>query len=112
SYATFNSITNDTIVGDERKFSSVLRVGEKAGQRAMFVHDGQVLVLRIFYGNSAAANLTSTATAIDARIRVALPSAPASRTWITAHVSAGNTFPPDVAATVSLIGDRPFRISY
>lgn len=110
SYITFNSITDNPQVGDERKFYGVADVNSTQYTKAINVSDNEEVSLRVYYHNNAASNLNLVAT--NSRVRFALPSTASTSTWSTAHISADNATPGDVADTVDFTGALPFTLSY
>jgi len=101
SYPTFNSITNNPVLGDERNFVRVAEVG--AG--GTFVNEikvvpGKEYEVYIGYHNNAAYNLNSTGVGIAQQVRLStqFPSVvtPEQKGKVSAIISASNTNPPEV----------------
>jgi len=98
TYVTFNSITDDPAVGDERNFFRVrdTSTGEAFGDAANLVA-GHNYEATVFFHNNAASNLNLIAT--NAAARVELPAVIGARTSDTkaeAFVSASNANPATV----------------
>ncbi len=110
-YITFNSITDNPVVGDERPFLSG-KVSTSTGNVVDNIHvkDGDVVSLRVFYHNNAMAKLHKVAT--NTRVKIFLPTVPATRTWATSFIVADNATPKAVSDTVDFSGDDPFTLEY
>lgn len=101
SYPTFNSITNNPVLGDERNFVLVA----EAGANGVFVDEikieaGKEYEVYIGYHNNAAANLNSTGVGIAQQVRLSsqFPATvkPSQKGKISAIISASNTNPTEV----------------
>lgn len=108
---TFNSMTDNPVVGDERPFFA----GKDAASGGnvvdkINVYDNEIVSLRVFYHNNAAENQNKVAK--NTRVRIALPTKAATATWSTAHITADNATPADVADTVDFAGPLPFTLEY
>lgn len=72
SYATFNSITDNVAVGDERNFVRVREIGtEKPYSDEVEVTPGKEYEVYIYYHNNAASNTNSTGFGMATNSRVA-----------------------------------------
>jgi hypothetical protein len=110
NYVTFNSITDNPKVGDERNFLLVRDVNSSTFADQLNVQSGQEIVLQIYFDNNAGSNLNLKAQ--NTRVRVNLqPSANKSAT-ITAYIMANNANPKTVSDTSVLSSDRDFSLAY
>ncbi|MBI4034579.1 PKD domain-containing protein [Candidatus Saccharibacteria bacterium] len=111
NYITFNSITNNPVVGDERPFLAG-KVATNPGNVVdnINVNDNDVVSLRVFYHNNAREDLNLVAT--NTRVKIFLPTIPATRTWATSFIVADNATPRAVSDTVDFSGARPFTLEY
>jgi len=100
-FPTFNSITNNPVLGDERNFVQVA----EAGANGTFVDELQIVPgkeyeVYIGYHNNAAANLNSTGVGIAQQVRLSsqFPSVvtPTQKGKVSAIISASNTTPLEV----------------
>jgi len=111
NYITFDSITDNPTVGDERPFFSG-KVSTDPGNVVDNIHvnDNDVVNLRVFFHNDAAANLNLVAT--NTHVNVYLPKVAATSTFATSTITADNANPAVVSDTVDFNGDRPFTLEY
>ncbi|MDR3297771.1 MAG: DUF11 domain-containing protein [Candidatus Nomurabacteria bacterium] len=101
SYPTFNSITNNPVLGDERNF---VRVAEKGAGVAFSdeiqIKPGKEYEVYIGYHNNAAANLNSSGVGIAQQVRLSsqFPTkvSPSQKGTVSAIISASNTNPLEV----------------
>jgi hypothetical protein len=105
---TFNSITNNPAVGDERSFLVVRNLGNNDYKDQLKVSDNEEVVLRIYYHNDAASNKIAKKT----NVQVILPAYTAKSMDISAFISADNAKPGTVADTANLNADQPFKLEY
>jgi hypothetical protein len=112
-YVTFNSFTNNPVVGDERPFFAGSANGANVQDRIK-VKDDQVIVLRAYVHNNADPNRIGQAAALarNVKIRVLVPSAEQKEQNLVAFVSAANANPGTINDTMSLFADRPFTVEY
>jgi hypothetical protein len=111
SYVTFNSITNNPSVGDERPFLSG-KVNSAPGNVVDNIHvnDNDEVVLRVYLHNNAASNLNLVST--NTRVKILLPKAASAATYAAGYITSDNANPRVVADTVDFNGDRPFTVEY
>lgn len=98
TYVTFNSITDDPAVGDERNFFRVrdLSTGEAYGDTANLV-PGHKYEAEVFYHNNAASNLNLVAHNVKARVELpAVIEAHSTSTTGEAFISSSNANPQSV----------------
>lgn len=101
SYPTFNSITNNPVLGDERNFVLVAEAGANGTfSDEVRIQPGKEYEVYIGYHNNAAANLNSTGVGIAQQVRLSsqFPSVvtPSQKGKVSAIISASNTNPPEV----------------
>jgi hypothetical protein len=115
TYITFNSITDnpDSSIGDERTFISArdaASTDKLTYTKTTPVTDNEEVVVRVFFHNDAAANLNLVAA--NTKAKVSLPTTPDKNIVVAGHISASNSNPGDVFATMDLTGSQPFTVSY
>ncbi len=112
TYITFNSITDNPVVGDERQFLKTrdLTLPTTAYSTQTTVTDGEDVVMEVYFHNNAASNLNLTATGTT--VKFALPSGSATTMTPTAYITAANSSPGQVFATADLTSSTPFSLSY
>jgi PKD domain len=111
THVTFDSITDNPQVGDERPFLSG-KVSNASGDVVDNIHvtNNDEVTLRVYYHNNAASNLNLVAT--NTRVKFYLPTAAATSTFATSVISADNASPKTVNDTVDFNGDKPFTLEY
>jgi opacity protein-like surface antigen len=110
NFITFNSITDNPAIGDERNFAQVRNISDGRLADQMSVRDGQEIVLQVYFNNNAGANLKLKAN--NTRVRIVLPSAAAKNATITGYITADNAKPASVSDAVSLTSDTAFSLNY
>lgn len=112
NHITFNSITDNPAFGDERQFLKSRDLTSPTTDYATQtqVHDGEDVVLEVYFHNNAASNLNLVAK--NTQVKFALPSNTASTLSPTAYISADNATPGQVYASADLTSPQPFAISY
>lgn len=111
TYITFNSITNNPSVGDERAFFSGKDANSSGNvQENLHVTDNEEIIMRVYFHNNAASNLNLVAT--NTRVKIFLPTKAESKTFATSYIVADNANPMAVADTFDMNGDRPFTLEY
>lgn len=111
NYVTFNSITNNPKVGDERNFVVLRPAGTDGAwqDETTVTADGEYQV-RLYVHNNAKAPLNLVAT--NTRATVALNGAAGKRSAITGYVSADNANPGKVWDDAALVSAKNFTMSY
>lgn len=109
---TFNSITDNPVVGDERQLLKVRDVNSSTSNYATqaTVTDNEEVVLEVYFHNNAASNLNLVAH--NTQVKIAVPTETATTLTPTGYVSADNATPNQVWATADLTNSQPFSISY
>ncbi len=112
NYITFNSITDNPSVGDERHFHTANEVGVANYTHNLPVRDGEEVTLRTYFHNNAASNLNLVAT--NTRVKMLLSSAntPATDHASVSYISADNSNPGAVWDTAHLTSDKAFTLDY
>lgn len=99
-HVTFNSITNNATIGDERNFVHVKEVGAEKYSDTVEVEPGKEYVVYITYHNDAASNLNASGVGVatGVRVRSQFPTevTPEKRGQISAVISATNANPTEV----------------
>lgn len=114
TYVTFNSITDNPNVGDERNFVTIKDASnQNAGgwQDKVNVQAGHEYLVRLYVHENSATSLNLHAT--NTRVKVALPTTTANSVDISGYVSADNANPTQVwddATFASANGN--FNIAY
>lgn len=112
-YVTFNSFTNNPVVGDERPFFAGSLNGANVQDRIK-VKNGDVITLRAYVHNNADPNKIGKAAAIakNVKMKVLVPTAKQKDHNLSAFISASNATPGTVNDTMSLYGDKEFTLEY
>lgn len=113
TYNTFNSITNNPHVGDERNFVVIKDAANTADggwQDKVEAVPGKEYLVRIYVHNNANANLNLTAT--NTRVTVGLPTNTGKDLNFTGYVSADNAQPGKVYDDAGLTSANDFNIAY
>ena len=110
TYITFNSITDNPVVGDERTFYTGAESGTSTQMDKVTVRDNEEVTLRVFFHNNAASNLNLVAT--NTRVKMILPTTETTSSQSTASISADNANPGTVTDTVDFAASQPFTLEY
>lgn len=110
SYITYNSFTNNPVVGDERFFFAGNIIPGTPVMDEIQVKDGDVAHLRIHFHNNANPDLGLKST--NTRVKVTLPKIPVNKTWANAYMIADNSNPKFVFDSVNFVGERPLLLEY
>lgn len=102
-YVTFNSITDNPVLGDERNFVRIREINDRYYTDELNLVSGKEYEVYIYYHNNAKDSLNSKENffrgiALDAKIKVVLPSKVNSekRYRVYAEISASNAKPEKV----------------
>jgi hypothetical protein len=109
-YVTFNSITNNPSVGDERKFFLARPLAGNDYVDNLKVTDNEEVVLRAYYDNDAAANYKLEAK--NVRVRIDMPAITAKSSSATAYILSDNAKPTVVSDSTGFSADQPFNLVY
>lgn len=114
-HITFNSITNDPEIGDERNFVGArdAATGDNGmnnqwKDNEITVEEGHEYIIRVYVHNNAAQNLKLVANNVKAFVN--LPTATAKSMDVFGTVSADNATPKEVYDHVTLKSDKNFNI--
>lgn len=102
-YVTFNSITNNPTVGDERNFVRIRKVGDPKFVDSIDIIPGQEYEVYMYYHNNAKTSLNTRANnfkgvALDAKLKASFPArvAKGATARVYAEISAKNANPAKV----------------
>jgi uncharacterized repeat protein (TIGR01451 family) len=113
NYVTFNSITDNPIVGDERNFVVVkdaANTNDGGWQDKVTVEEGKEYLVRVYVHNNAKASLNLKAT--NTRVSASVPTTTAKNVSISGFVSADNANPGKVWDDASFTSDKNFNLAY
>lgn len=110
SYITFNSITDNPYVGDERTFLDAKDLATGVYRDSNTVSDNQELMLAIYFHNNAALNLNLVAH--NTKVRFALPTGAGTSQQVIGYISADNANPGTVTDTTDFTSSQPFTLEY
>lgn len=112
-HITFNSITNNPNVGDERNFVVVKdAANQNSGgwQDDITVQPGKEYLVRIYAHNNAASSLNLTA--VNTRVSASVPTTTGKKVPLSGFVSADNASPQKVWDDISFNSTKDFNIAY
>ena len=111
-YITFNSITNNPVIGgDEKDFVGIREVGSNAKwTNNMKVQNGKEYYVRIYVHNNAASNLNLVAENVVAKLNV--PTTTAKTVTVQGQISASNAKPNTVWDEATFSSDNDFNLAY
>lgn len=113
TYVTFNSMTNNPVVGDERTFMKGAKPGATSFTDPVTgVVDGEEVTVQMYVHNNAASNLGLKAN--NTTVRVALPTGSKQIQQLTGYISADNANPQTVTDTldISAVNNGYMEIAY
>ena len=111
-YITFNSITNNPVIGgDEKDFIGIREVGSNAKwTNNMKVQNGKEYYVRMYVHNNAASNLNLVAENVVAKLNV--PTTTAKNVTVQGQISASNAKPNTVWDEATFSSDNDFNLAY
>lgn len=111
-YITFNSITNNPVIGgDEKDFVGIREVGSNAKwTNNMKVQNGKEYYIRMYVHNNAASNLNLVAENVVAKLNV--PTTTAKNVTVQGQISASNAKPNTVWDEATFSSDNDFNLAY
>ena len=111
-YITFNSITNNPVIGgDEKDFVGIREVGSNAKwTNNMKVQNGKEYYVRMYVHNNAASNLNLVAENVVAKLNV--PTTTAKNVTVQGQISASNAKPNTVWDEAAFSSDNDFNLAY
>ena len=111
SYVTFNSITDNPNIGDERNFVGIRQDGtNSAWSDSMTVESGKTYVVRLYVHNDAGANYNLTAKDVTAKVN--LPTTTAKSIDVFGFISASNSSPKEVYDQATFKASQNFNLAY
>ena len=111
-YITFNSITNNPVIGgDEKDFVGIREVGSNAKwTNNMKVQNGKEYYVRMYVHNNAASNLNLVAENVVAKLNV--PTTTAKNVTVQGQILASNAKPNTVWDEATFSSDNDFNLAY
>lgn len=112
-HITFNSITNNPHVGDERNFVVVkdaANTNDGGWQDNITVQPGKEYLVRMYVHNNAAANLNLTA--VNTRVMASVPNTTGKNVSISGFVTADNATPSKVWDDIHFNSNQDFNLTY
>lgn len=111
-YVTFNSITDNSVYGDERLFANIRDASDPNSQwqRDINIEKGKEYMVRMYVHNNAAEDLGLVAH--NTRVGAALSPDIAKENYISTFISADNAQPQEVWDDVKLTADEEFNLAY
>ena len=112
-HITFNSITNNPNVGDERDFVVVkdaANTNNGGWQNNVTVEEGKEYLVRVYAHNNAASSLNLTAT--NTRVSASVPTTTAKSVPVSGFISADNASPQSVWDDINFTSDKDFNLEY
>lgn len=111
NHITFNSITNNPSIGDERNFVGIRENGSNAGwSDDLTVQPGKEYVVRMYVHNNAASSLNLVAENVTAEVN--LPTNTAKSFQIDGFLRASNATPGEVYDHTVVKSDKDFNLAY
>jgi len=112
-HVTFNSITNNPNIGDEREFVSIkdaANTNDSGWRDSVTVQEGKEYLVRVYAHNNAAPSLNLTA--VNTRVKANVPTTTGKSAMISGFVSADNAKPTEVWDDIKLSSDKNFNLTY
>lgn len=112
-HVTFNSITDNPNIGDERNFVGARdATTENIGWYAdsINVEDGKEYYVRMYVHNNAGANLNLVAEDVTAKFNV--PTTTGNSVTVSGILSSSNATPTEYWDSVKFVSDAPFNLAY
>jgi uncharacterized repeat protein (TIGR01451 family)/LPXTG-motif cell wall-anchored protein len=112
-HITFNSITDNPVVGDERNFVVVKDAANTADggwQDNITVQPGKEYLVRVYVHNNAASSLNLKA--INTRVSATVPTTTGKDIPVSGFVTADNASPQQVWDDIHFNSDQDFNLAY
>lgn len=110
-HITFNSITNNPNIGDERNFVGIRETGTNTGwSDDMTIQEGKSYTVRMYVHNNAASNLNLVAENVTAKFN--LPTTTGKSIQVNGFLSASNATPKEVYDHATFKSDKEFNLAY
>lgn len=111
SYVTFNSITNNPNIGDERNFVGIREYGtNNLWSDNMAVQPGKSYAVRMYVHNNAADNLNLVAHDVTAMFN--LPTTTGKSIQVNGFLKSSNANPQEVYDHATFTSDQDFNLAY
>jgi uncharacterized repeat protein (TIGR01451 family) len=114
-HVTFNSITNNPNIGDERNFVGIREVGSNnTWYDTMDVKEGKEYFVRLYVHNNAATSLNASGEGIakDVKAIVNLPTNTAKSIQVNGFINSSNATPREVYDHATFTSNKDFNLSY
>ncbi|MDB5177809.1 MAG: exported protein of unknown function [Candidatus Saccharibacteria bacterium] len=110
-HVTFNSITNNPNIGDERNFVGIRESGTSTTWTDnMNVEKGKEYTVRVYVHNNAAANLNKVAQDVTAKVN--LPTTTGKSIQVDGLISSSNASPTEVWDQANFKSNEDFNLAY
>lgn len=110
-HITFNSITNNPNIGDERNFVGIREAGTNTTWNdTMPVQPGKEYVVRMYVHNNAASSLNLVAQNVTAKFN--LPTNTAKSLQVNGFIDSSNASPSEVYDHATFTSDQDFNLAY
>lgn len=112
-HVTFDSITDNPEVGDERNFLSVKDASNTAAggwQNNVAVQAGHEYLVRVYVHNDAASNLNLKAT--NVRTKVNVPTTTGKSVELGGFITSDNASPQQIWSSATLTSSNDFNVAY
>jgi uncharacterized repeat protein (TIGR01451 family) len=110
-HVTFNSITNNPNIGDERNFVGIRETGTTSKwSDDMTVQSGKEYTVRMYVHNNAADNLELVATDVTAKFN--LPTTTGKSIRVDGFLDSSNASPKEVYDDATFKSDTDFNLTY
>lgn len=110
-HITFNSITNNPNIGDERNFVGIRETGTTGTWTDnMNVQAGKTYTVRMYVHNNAASSLNLVAENVTAKFN--LPTTTGKSIDVSGFLSASNATPQEVYDSATFKSDKDFNLAY
>lgn len=112
-HVTFNSITNNPQIGDERNFVNVkdaANTQDGGWQDTVTVEPGKEYLVRVYVHNNAAANLNLKA--LNTRVSASVPTTTGTSVSVSGFVSADNATPAKIWDDIHFNSTQQFNLAY
>lgn len=113
TYVTFNSITDNSVYGDERNFVTIKDAANTANggwSDNLTVEPGKEYVVRMYVHNNAAQNLNLVAE--NVRASASVPTTTGKSVSISGFINSSNANPTQVWDDVTLNANQDFNLAY
>ncbi|PKM60701.1 MAG: hypothetical protein CVU99_06665 [Firmicutes bacterium HGW-Firmicutes-4] len=110
-HVTFNSITDNPNIGDERNFVGIRESGtNEKWTDNMVVEKGKTYRVRMYVHNNAATNLNLVAENVTAKIN--LPTITGTEIAVSGYLNSSNAMPEEIYDGAVFTSDEDFNLAY